>query len=65
MASLLFMKWREGRMPYFPRERKVMTHPQQEPSSQDQIDQPETPSDEGEKDIKGLPAAPQVMNKNQ
>lgn len=66
MASLLFMKWREGRMPFLPRKKNASTA--QQPShnqseEEDHQQQPETPSEEGEKDIKGTLAGPPVMNK--
>lgn len=65
MVSLLFMKWREGRMPFFPRKKSVS--PDQQSSlnqnEEESQEQPETPSEEGEKDIKGQVAGPPVMNK--
>jgi hypothetical protein len=57
MASLLFLKWREGRMPGFTRKSKAVSR--QQPSSEN-LEHPETPLEESEKDVKNLPAGPQL-----
>lgn len=69
MASLLFMKWREGRMPFFSRQKNIGTdhrRPSSAPSQDESgSEQPETPLEESEKDIKATSAGPPIMNKTQ
>lgn len=62
MVSLLFMKWREGRMPYFPRKKGDALGDR---ASSEPVSQPETPYDENEKDVKGPTTGPQVMSKTE